>query len=152
MDEKQKSLYFPMFVNLQNKKILVIGGGKVALRKTRTMVRFCKNIIVSAPEIRKEFDALQVICNRRAFREEDLEGIDLAIIATNDARLNAEIADLCEKCGILKNVASDRGLCDFYFPSVIEQDGVVIGIGSGGDPARSRAVRERLEQMMQTEQ
>ena len=152
MEEKQqKPLYFPVFVNIQDKKILVIGGGTVALRKTRTLTRFCSRITVVAPEIQQGFDTLKVSGYRRIFREEDLDGIDLAIIATNDELLNTEIAGLCEKRGILKNVASDRKLCDFYFPSVIEHDGTVIGIGSGGDPAKSRALREWLEAMMQTE-
>ena len=151
MEEKRYAPYFPMFVNLADKKILVIGGGTVALRKTKTLAKFCSRINVVAPEIQTGFDALKTVCYRREFREEDLKGIDLAIIATDDAQLNARIAGLCEERGILKNVASDRKLCDFYFPSVIEHDGTVIGIGSSGDPAKSRVLRERLEQMMQME-
>ena len=134
-----------MFINLQDKEILVVGGGKVALRKTGTLVRFCEKIRVVAPAFLQGFEQLQVTCICRKFRMEDLNETDLAIIATDDAQLNEKIAARCREQGIICNVASDRKLCDFYFPAVLEQDGVVIGIGSSGNPAKSRAVREQLE-------
>ena len=145
--------FFPMFVDLSEDHILVVGGGTVALRKTRTLAKFCRHITVTAPVIRPEFAKLEsegaVVCNRRSYCENDLDGVRIAVVATNDAGLNREIAEQCSRRGILKNVASDRTLCDFYFPSVIEQDGIVIGIGSGGDPARTKQMRELLEEALQ---
>ena len=190
--------FFPLFVDLSAKRILVVGGGAVALRKTRTILRFCRQVTVVAPEIRPEFYELREALRGRQtaaapagqcckaadmsgkegtdqpdgasaagpsgaqeqdekikilvreYEPSDLEGIDLAIVATDAAGLNAEIAAQCAARGILKNVASDRALCDFYFPAVVEQEGVVIGIGSGGNPALTRKVREHLEKLQRT--
>lgn len=161
MDSEKRSVpWFPMFVDLSEKRVLVIGGGNVALRKTRTLMRFCTRIRVVAPEILPAFYELNkngqesgreenLFCSlsfeKRGFRETDLADIDLAVIATDDISLNAGAAQMCAERGIIRNVASDRRLCDFYFPAVAEQDGVIIGIGSGGDPARSRAMREKIQ-------
>lgn len=138
-----------MFVDLSGQRILVVGGGQVALRKTRVLSRFCDHLTVVAPELCPEFAALEaagrLICKKRAYTESDLEGVQIVIAATDDEELNRRIAAQCKALGILRNIASDRSLCDFYFPSVIEKDGVVIGIGSGGDPARTKRVREKLE-------
>ena len=144
-----KNNYFPLFIDLSDDRILVVGGGNVALRKTRTLQRFCGRITVVAPDILPDFAALEgVTCIRRGFESADLEGVRMAIIATNDRELNAEIASMCRAEGILKNVASDRTLCDFYFPAIADlEEDLVVGISSGGDPARTRQARERLEQL-----
>lgn len=86
---------------------------------------------------------------RRAFEETDLEGRDMVFAVTDDRELNARIAAMCREKGILVNVSSDKNLCDFYFPGIVQQGETVIGVSaSGKDHAKARTVRERIQTIL----
>ena len=145
--------YFPMFVDISTKRILVIGGGKIAARRVRTLLKFAEHIEVTAPEICDEKEVPQAVWSSRKVLEEDLKdtsdflnGADIVLTATDDRELNQKIVSACRMRKILVNTADDKSLCDFYFPAVTEKDGVVIGMNSGGkSPKTVRKVREYLE-------
>ena len=147
--------YFPMFVDISTKRILVIGGGKIAARRVRTLLKFAEHIEVTAPEICEEEkkEVPQAVWSSRKVLEEDLKdtsdflnGADIVLTATDDRELNQKIVSACRMRKILVNTADDKSLCDFYFPAVTEKDGVVIGMNSGGkSPKTVRKVREYLE-------
>ena len=155
--------YFPMFVDISTKRILVIGGGKIAARRVRTLLKFAEHIEVTAPEICDEMKDIlkeeekkevpQAVWSSRKVLEEDLKdtsdflnGADIVLTATDDRELNQKIVSACRMRKILVNTADDKSLCDFYFPAVTEKDGVVIGMNSGGkSPKTVRKVREYLE-------
>ena len=149
--------YFPMFVDISTKRILVIGGGKIAARRVRTLLKFAEHIEVTAPEICDEMkekkEVPQAVWSSRKVLEEDLKdtsdflnGADIVLTATDDRELNQKIVSACRMRKILVNTADDKSLCDFYFPAVTEKDGVVIGMNSGGkSPKTVRKVREYLE-------
>ena len=125
--------WFPMFFNIGDRRALIVGGGAVAARRAATLSRFCGNIAVVAPKVRPEITALpgvQVV--KRPFEPGDLEGADLVIAATDDHALNADIARRCRERGVPVNTASDRALCDFYFPGIAMRGTVVAGITAGG--------------------
>lgn len=162
MEERQKR-YFPLFVSLEQKKIVVVGAGKIALRRIRTLQSFCHSIRVIAKALPRETKEA-VCCLQRegvielcvkAFEETDLDGaVDLVLAATDDRQLNGRIAAICKERGIPVNVASDRTLCDFFFPAVIENERVVIGIAGDGTDHRLVAhtadvIREFLEEKKQ---
>lgn len=129
-------MYFPVFIDLSEKELLVVGAGKIAARRIRTLCGFAGHITVTAPEIAEEIRELALkyplILKERVFEEEDLDGKALVFAATDNRILNREIAALCRTQGIPVNVCSEKEQCDFYFPSVIEKDGVVIGINASG--------------------
>ena len=146
--------YFPMFVDISTKRILVIGGGKIAARRVRTLLKFAEHIEVTAPEICDEKKEVpQAVWSSRKVLEEDLKdtsdflnGADIVLTATDDRELNQKIVSACRMRKILVNTADDKSLCDFFFPAVTEKDGVVIGMNSGGkSPKTVRKVREYLE-------
>ncbi len=159
--------YFPMFVDLSQKKILVIGGGKIAARRVRTLLKFASHITVVSPEFCEELKQLlqeqarkmdpEIDYIERAVKKEELEQegggplferTDLVLAATNDHELNRTIATICRKKKIQVNTADDKSLCDFYFPAVAEIDGVMIGINSSGkSPEKVKKVREKLERL-----
>ena len=164
-------MHFPLFVDLSEKKILVAGAGTIAARRVRVLCGFAGTITVVAPEVSPEFSALlaekpgfaaphdgevfaaesgtQLVLHRRSFVREDLADADLVLAATNDAELNRRIAELCRTRGIPVNNCSDQGMCDFQFPSIIEEDGVVIGINaSGKNHSRVKETRRRLERAL----
>lgn len=154
--KKMEKAYFPMFVDISEMKIIVAGGGHIAERRIRTLLKFASDVTVIAPEVTESLKQLEmegrIICLHREYQTGDIKDADLVLAATNDRSLNQKIAQECreaeQKSGrrILLSTASDRSLCDFYFPSVIMQDEIVIGINSGGkDPGKVKSVRERLE-------
>lgn len=149
-------MYFPMFVDLSDKKIVVAGGGNVAARRVDTLLRFAEDITVVAPMFCERLRELggegRVRCIGRAYEKGDIRGADLVLAATDSGKVNRVIGEDCReeerRSGrrVFFNAADDKELCDFYFPAVVETDGVIIGINSAGrNPAEVRRVRERLQ-------
>ena len=143
--EKNK-VYFPLFIDLSEKKILVVGGGKIAARRVHTLIPFCSKIKVVAPEIAGEILEKPVECEKREFVMEDLEGADLVLAATNNPAVDEIIWNLCRQKKIPVNIASDKSKCDFFFGGIIQDKNVVVGItASGADHRQARKVREKIE-------
>lgn len=146
--------YFPMFVDLSNRRVLVVGAGRIAARRVRVMSQFTPNVTVVAPDVSPEVEALAggLAIVRREFRPSDLDGADIVLAATDDARLNAEIGAACRSRGIPVNVGSDRALCDFYFPGIARYGDVVAGVtASGRDHALAARATRRVEAALQNE-
>lgn len=148
-----KKPYFPMFVDLSEKKIVVAGGGTIALRRIKTLLAFAEEIHVIAPRITPELQELalsgQITEKRRPVKMEDLEDADMVIAATDDHLLNDEICRYCRERGICVNVVSDKEKCDFFFPGVILWDEMVIGVtASGKDHKKTRQIREKMERLL----
>lgn len=125
--------YFPMFVELDNKKVLIVGGGKVALRKAEKLLPYGPEITVVAPEICDELSLMQgirTVCG--SFSDELLQGIDIVIAATDDRELNRHISELCRSEKIPVNTVDDSELCSFIFPCLIKNGSLSIGISTGG--------------------
>ena len=123
--------HFPMFVNLKNKKVLVVGGGKVAQRKIRKLEPFAPKIRVIAPIIAAEIENAEKI--NRKFRMTDLLwNPELVIVATHDRNENRKIAKLCKTFKIPVNVVDDPENCTFLFPAVISRGDFSAGICTGG--------------------
>lgn len=127
-------MYFPFFVDIKNKKCLVIGGGNVALRKVKSLLSYGVIIKVISLEFIKEFDKLRnsIYMEKRKFNENDLEGIFFVISATNDSTTNNEIYKLCSKRNILVNTVDSKESCGFIFPSLIQNGSISIGITTSG--------------------
>ena len=141
--------YFPLFIDIEGKQILVVGAGKIALRRVQTLLQFGAHIRVIAKEIPEEqqeaFYLLvsegKIELEEKPFEEKDLtEELFLVLAATNVKQLNHEICMLCRERKILANTAADRTDCDFYFPAVAVKEEIVVGIT--GDGRNHRKVAE----------
>ena len=148
--------YFTLFIDLTRKKILVAGGGAIALRRVRTLLRFGADIHVIAPEFCEEMERLEkekkITAKHREYRSGDIDGMQIVLAATDDRAVNRRIREDCQSAGIMVNVADDRSLCDFYFPSVVMTDDAVIGIsGDGSDHAGVKEMRRRIEKACKAE-
>ena len=109
-------------------------------------------------ELQKLADAGKLILHRKMYEEKDLEQMDLVFAATDKKEVNQTIVQDCARRGeaeqrrILVNTADDKDACDFYFPAVVQEEELVVGINSGGaDPGRTRRVRGRIEQLFREE-
>lgn len=143
--------YFPMFVDITGKKVIVVGGGQIALRRVRTLQKFGADIRVIAPELCEGFRELEdsgaLKAEYRVYRAGDVEGADLVIAATDSTGVNRQVYQECKDRGILVNTADDHRRCDFYFPAVVMTEEVVIGINSGGkNPGKVKEVRREIEE------
>jgi len=146
--------YFPMFIDLSDKNIVVVGGGNIATRRVKTLLSFTRNIRVIAPKVTMEMMELgkagYVELITRPVKRTDFAMAYMVIAATNDKKLNDEIHRICRQEGVYVNVASDREQCDFYFPGIYMEDGLVVGItASGVNHKKAKAVREKMQALLE---
>ena len=146
--------YFPMFIDLSDKNIVVVGGGNIATRRVKTLLSFTRNIRVIAPKVTMEMMELgkagYVELITRPVKRTDFAMAYMVIAATNDWKLNDEIYRVCKEEGIYVNVADDKSKCDFYFPGIYMKDEVVVGItASGLDHSRAKKVRIAIQEAME---
>ena len=141
---------FPIFLDLRGKKVLIVGGGHVALRKAERLAPYGASITAVAPEFAPGFAALGgVTALERRFQPGDVEGAALVIAATDDAELNAAVSELCAWEGIPVNVVDDLALCSFVFPALVRRGELSVGISTGGaSPSAAQYVRRGVEQLV----
>ena len=152
-----KKPYFPLFVDLSEKKVYVIGAGTIAKRRIRSLTDFTDHLTVVAPEVNPELNGLEqegkITILRKKFELRDIAEADIVIAATNDHTLNGEIYDYCIEQGILVNVCNDKKKCDFYFPGLAMQDNLVVGVStSGQEKKRQKGIAGRLQQFLDEDQ
>ncbi len=134
--------YFPLFISLRDKRILIAGAGKIAARRAGILYSFGAGIVITAPECSAEMAELlkkqekesggNFVYRKKRFEESDLSGADLVLAATDDDALNHRIVQLCRERKLPVNNASCKGDCDFFFPAILQEDGLTIGVSSGG--------------------
>ncbi|MCD8022953.1 MAG: bifunctional precorrin-2 dehydrogenase/sirohydrochlorin ferrochelatase, partial [Lachnospiraceae bacterium] len=151
--EKRSKKYFPVYVDLSDKKVVVVGAGTIAKRRIRTLLDFTGALTVIAPEVNPELRSLEsegrLRILRKNYERDDLRGAALVIAATNDHRLNQEIYEVCQEWKIPVNVCNDKSKCDFYFPVLACDESIVVGVSSGGrDSAGSRRVADQIQRML----
>jgi uroporphyrin-III C-methyltransferase / precorrin-2 dehydrogenase / sirohydrochlorin ferrochelatase len=145
--------YFPVFFDLGAQKVLIVGGGEVALRKVSLLERTGALITVVAPQIAPELmeraAAGKLKLAIREFAADDLDGARLVIVATSHRAVNRWIANLCESRNVPVNVVDDREASRFIVPAIIDRDPVLVAISTGGtSPVLARRLRERLEALI----
>ncbi len=143
--------FFPAFLNLKNQPCLVIGGGEIALRKAELLLKSGANVTLVAPEINPVIKTLNPApnCEKRIFALEDLKGMRLVIVATNNSQLNADVSRLAQERNIPVNVVDNPALCSFIIPSIIDRSPMVIAVGSSGTaPVLARLTRAKIEAIM----
>jgi len=145
--------YFPVFFDLTALKVLIVGGGEVALRKVALLERSGALITLVAPEVLPELQeraaAGKINLAVREFVPDDLDGARLVIVATSRRAVNRWIASLSEARSIPVNVVDDREASRFIVPAIIDRDPVLVAISTGGaSPVLARRLRERLEALI----
>ncbi|NDL61202.1 siroheme synthase CysG [Acerihabitans arboris] len=145
--------YLPLFADLRQRPVLVVGGGEVAARKILLLQRAGAEVRVVARRLSPELE-LQARSGRiqwlgEIFSPAMLDGVFLVIAATNDPVLNAEVYAAADRRQILANVVDDQPKCSFIFPSIVDRSPIMIAISSGGKaPVLARILREKLESLL----
>ena len=139
--------YFPMFIAMENVKVLVVGGGTIATEKLEKIVDFTKEVTVIAAEISPE--AQRVISDhcltlyQRPYRKGDIESFDIVIVATDTVELHRAIYEESRPLRILVNSVDNTDYCDFIFPSYIKEGDLTIAFStSGASPAFAKQIKQ----------
>ncbi len=141
--------HYPIFIDLKGRPVLVVGAGKVALRKTRGLVEAGAQVTVVAPEWEQELESLPVRLVHRRFRASDLAGVMLVFAATDDRLANHRIAIAAKGRGVLANIADSPEECDFLVPARVQRDNLEIAVSTGGASPRLAAdLRRKLEEIL----
>ncbi|MBT1446303.1 bifunctional precorrin-2 dehydrogenase/sirohydrochlorin ferrochelatase [Shewanella sp. JM162201] len=142
--------YFPLFIDTQGLKVLVVGGGDVAARKLELLCRTQATVEVIAASACAEVALLaqtgRIVLHQRPVAEDDIQHCRLVYLATNDEPLNVRLAALARSRGILANVVDNPPNCDFITPSIVDRGRLVVAISTAGAaPVFARDIRARLE-------
>jgi siroheme synthase-like protein len=143
----------PVFVKLEGRPCLVVGGGAIGLQKVRSLLECGANVTVVAPDARDEVRDLEeqgkIVWHRRHYVVEDIHGKQLVIAATSDPEVNHTIYSDAVAAGVLANAVDDPPFCDFYFGSVVRRGPLQIGISTAGEsPALAQRLRQKLEMLL----
>ncbi|STO00303.1 Precorrin-2 dehydrogenase [[Eubacterium] infirmum] len=140
---------FPLCINLEDKSFVVVGSGRIAMRKLAAIRQFTDKIKIITKEPIKEdlYDGIKI--ERKTFDEDDLEGADFVITATGSRERDEAIVAFCKAKGIPVNAADDREECDFFLPGIVKRGELVVSVSTTGkSPAYSRYLREQIEDML----
>ncbi|HWB82894.1 MAG TPA: bifunctional precorrin-2 dehydrogenase/sirohydrochlorin ferrochelatase [Bryobacteraceae bacterium] len=141
--------HYPIFLDLKDRPVLVVGAGKIALRKARGLLEAGARVTVVAPEWEPEFESLPVRMVQRPFRASDLGGAMLVFAATDDRLTNHRIGIAAKGRGVFANIADSAEECDFVVPARLQRSGVQIAVSTGGEsPRLSAELRKKLEDIL----
>ncbi|RPI74328.1 MAG: bifunctional precorrin-2 dehydrogenase/sirohydrochlorin ferrochelatase [Desulfobacteraceae bacterium] len=143
-------IYYPIFLNLEGKAVLIVGGGKVAQRKIETLLECGALVRLAARELTPALEKLKaeprVTYLGAEFREEQLNDVFMVIAATDNAGLNQKISQAARVRGLLVNAVDQPADCNFIVPSVLRRGGLQIAVStSGQSPILAKKIREALE-------
>ena len=147
--------FFPVSIDLNNKNILVIGAGKIALKKVETLMSYNCNILVITKDILEEkFLELEKsnkikIFKNQEFEEKFLENIFLVIAATDNEVLNKNISQLCINKNILVNNITSKDDMNVRFASIYEKDDIQIAISASGNPKKTIVIKNKIKNIFE---
>ena len=144
---------FPIFLKLQDRPCLVVGGGEIAESKIHSLLTAGARVTVVSPEAKPDLAALadegRFIWHQRAYVEADLDGVFLVVAATDEMEVNASVYRDAVHHNILCNAVDDPPNCDFYFPSVVRRDKLQIAISTAGEsPALAQQLRKEIDEQL----
>ncbi len=142
---------YPIYVSLAGRKVVVIGGGKVAERKVESLLGCGAAVEVISPEVTEVLAGWeregQVRIHRRGFEAGDTSGAWLVIAASGEEEVNRQVFEEAERGGIFCNVVDETSLCSFQVPAVVQRGSMQIAISTGGaSPALAKRLRKELEE------
>ena len=141
--------YYMACVDLRDRSVLVVGGGRVALEKAQGLLECGALVTVVAPDVGDELAELPVRVVRRAFADSDVDGHLLVVAATSDRAVNRSVSTAAANRATLCNVADDPELCSFILPAIVRRDPIMVGVSTGGaSPALAQRIRDDVADLL----
>ena len=146
----KKSSYYPLYLNIADRKCIVVGGGQVALRKVKTLLEYSARVEVISPDLCADLEKLaganEINTVDREYQYGDLKEARIVIAATDDSDVNLKVVKEARDRGILINVVDCAEESDFILPSYLRRGDITIAVStSGRSPALARKIRTKLE-------
>lgn len=153
IDEKRQMSYFPAFLKLDNKKILIVGGGYIAYEKLEHLLDFTSDISIIALELsadmKRVIEEKNLNFEKRGYEKGDIKDFAVVIVAVDDIPLQAQIFAESKNYNCLCNSVDSVDYCDFIFPSYIKKDDLTIAVStSGASPAVAKHLRKYLQELI----
>ncbi len=145
--------YFPAFLDLKNKPVLLVGGGPVAARKARLLSRAGARLTIVAPDLGDELAGLvdrgRASHRNRRFRADDINGHWLVVSATDNPAVDGNVYRLATEQNVFCNAVDDKASCSYITPAIVDRSPLMVAISSGGSaPVLARRVRAKLETLL----
>jgi len=151
-------MWFPLFINFENKKVLVIGGGKIAAKKIGKILEYGANVTVVTENVVEEgllqLENVKIENNRKIENDKSeieklVKGYFFVIVATDNEELNQNIAEICDSNGILVNNVSSKFKMNAMFGGIVKNDEFQIAVSTGGKNCRrSRAMKSEIQKIL----
>jgi len=150
---EKKFPYYPIFLDIEDRDVVIIGGGPVCERKAETMMRYGARVTVVSPNFTPAIEAWasdgKLRIRRKPYDAGDLDGASIVIASTDDEAVNTQIATDCRKRKIPVNVVDVTHLCEFIVPAIVEQGSIQLAVSTGGkSPALARTLKEDLQKFV----
>lgn len=147
---RKKFPYYPIYIDIEDRQVLIVGGGNVCARKAETMMRYGARVTIVSPAVTDEIEGWQrdgvLAIRRKTYEVSDLDGASIVIASTDDPCVNARVARDCRRRKIPVNVVDVTHLCEFIVPAIIEKGSIQIAVSTGGkSPALARTLKEDLQ-------
>ena len=152
----KKFPYYPIFIDVENRDVVIIGGGNVCARKAETMLRYGARVTVVSPKFTEEIEQWakegRIRIKSKPYDDSDLEGASMVIASTDDESVNIRVATDSRRRRIPVNVVDVTPLCEFIVPAIVESGSIQIAVSTGGkSPAVARTLKEDLQRLVGTE-
>jgi precorrin-2 dehydrogenase/sirohydrochlorin ferrochelatase len=144
--------FLPISINITDKKILIIGGGRIANHKIGFLDQFTKNITVVGIEVIEAIKRRGLIYFEKPYEKGDLTGYFLVYACTNIIELNKQVKNNAEELGILCNVVDNPKLCDFVSPAIYKHGIYTVAVGSNAqDVFKSVEIRNKVKEYLEND-
>lgn len=143
-------IFLPISINITDKKILIIGGGRIASHKIGFLEQFTDNISIVALEVIDSIKSKGYKYHEKAYEKSDLEGAFLVYACTNIVELNLRVKTDAESLGILTNLVDNPKHCDFVSPAIYKREHITVSVGSNAQEVhRAIAVRNKIKEFFE---
>lgn len=145
--------YYPIYIDIEDRDVVIIGGGNVCARKAETMMKYGARVTVVSPEFTDEIEQWardgKLTIHRKHYDASDLENANIVIASTDDQLVNEQVAADCRQRRIPVNVVDVTPLCEFIVPAIVESGSIQIAVSTGGkSPALARTLKEDLQRFV----
>jgi precorrin-2 dehydrogenase / sirohydrochlorin ferrochelatase len=142
--------YYPIYIDIEDRDVVIIGGGNVCARKAETMMKYGAKVTIVSPEFTEEIEQWardgKLALKRKHYEDADLEGANIVIASTDHQSVNEQVAADARRRRIPVNVVDVTPLCEFIVPAIIEKGSIQIAVSTGGkSPALARTLKEDLQ-------
>lgn len=140
---------YPVMINLENKKVVVVGGGRVAARKIKTLVKSSAKVVVISPSLHEKIDEDTITWVKRCYQKDDLTDAKLVFACTDKPDVNRQVMNDAHPSQLVNNTG-DKHFSDFYNVAIAQAKDFSVMISTNGiSPERSKEIRRKLEKVLE---